>query len=218
MAKVAIFGTESLYIFDVLECLGLVETDVVACVVNNPDYPIPDGLPNAMALEDLTAEILALPIIIPMLTPGIRKAAFDQARAVGFKHCHDVIHPSANLAKSASFGPGVVINAGVIVSAVCTFGQQIAINRAASIGHHCRADDFATFGPRSVTCSSCRIGRGAFIGGGATILPKVTLGPNCVVGAGAVVIEDVPANCVVVGNPARIVKRGVAGYRGVGVS
>ena len=45
-----------------------------------------------------------------------------------------------------------------------------------------------------------------WIGGGAIILPGVTLGQNAVVGAGAVVTRDVPANTVVVGNPAHIIK------------
>lgn len=48
--------------------------------------------------------------------------------------------------------------------------------------------------------------KGASIGSNATILCGVTIGQNALVGAGAVVIKDVPANSVVVGNPARVVK------------
>jgi maltose O-acetyltransferase len=51
------------------------------------------------------------------------------------------------------------------------------------------------------------IGDGVWIGGGALILPGVSIGQNAVVGAGAVVTRDVAANSVVVGNPARVVKR-----------
>lgn len=46
--------------------------------------------------------------------------------------------------------------------------------------------------------------RGASIGANATILPGITIGPEAMVGAGAVVTRDVPARCIVVGNPARI--------------
>jgi maltose O-acetyltransferase len=45
-----------------------------------------------------------------------------------------------------------------------------------------------------------------WIGGAAVILPGVTVGWNSVVGAGAVVTRDVPANTVVAGNPARIIR------------
>jgi len=45
---------------------------------------------------------------------------------------------------------------------------------------------------------------GASIGANATLLPGIVVGPNAMVGAGAVVTSDVPANAIVVGNPARI--------------
>jgi acetyltransferase-like isoleucine patch superfamily enzyme len=46
--------------------------------------------------------------------------------------------------------------------------------------------------------------RGASIGSGSTILAKVTIGENAVVGAGSVVVKDVPANSIVMGNPAKV--------------
>ena len=45
-----------------------------------------------------------------------------------------------------------------------------------------------------------------WIGGGAIILPGVTVGRTSVVGAGAVVTQSVPANCVVAGNPAKVIR------------
>jgi acetyltransferase-like isoleucine patch superfamily enzyme len=46
--------------------------------------------------------------------------------------------------------------------------------------------------------------KGASIGSGATVLCNVTIGENAIVGAGSVVTKDVPANAIVVGNPARM--------------
>ena len=45
-----------------------------------------------------------------------------------------------------------------------------------------------------------------WLGGGAIVLAGVTIGENSVIGAGAVVTRDVPANCVAVGNPARVIR------------
>jgi acetyltransferase-like isoleucine patch superfamily enzyme len=49
--------------------------------------------------------------------------------------------------------------------------------------------------------------RGASIGSNATILCGITIGENALVGAGAVVTKSVPANSIVAGNPARIMKK-----------
>ncbi|MBL8774651.1 MAG: sugar O-acetyltransferase [Acidimicrobiales bacterium] len=51
------------------------------------------------------------------------------------------------------------------------------------------------------------IGHNVWLGGGAIVLAGVTIGDDSVVGAGAVVTRDVPAGVVVVGNPARVLRR-----------
>ena len=51
------------------------------------------------------------------------------------------------------------------------------------------------------------IGDDVWIGGGAIVLAGVTIGDRSVIGAGTVVTKDVPSDVVVVGNPAKIVRR-----------
>jgi acetyltransferase-like isoleucine patch superfamily enzyme len=48
--------------------------------------------------------------------------------------------------------------------------------------------------------------KGASIGSGATILPNVIIGENAIVGAGSVVTKDIPANAIVAGNPAKVLR------------
>lgn len=51
-----------------------------------------------------------------------------------------------------------------------------------------------------------KIGNNVWIGGGSIILPGVTIGENSVIGAGSVVNRSIPANCVAVGNPCRVIR------------
>jgi acetyltransferase-like isoleucine patch superfamily enzyme len=49
--------------------------------------------------------------------------------------------------------------------------------------------------------------RGASIGTNSTILANLTIGENAIVGAGSVVTRDVPANTIVAGNPAKVLRQ-----------
>jgi acetyltransferase-like isoleucine patch superfamily enzyme len=48
--------------------------------------------------------------------------------------------------------------------------------------------------------------KGASIGSGSTILSKVVIGENAIIGAGSVVTKDVPADAIVAGNPAKVLR------------
>lgn len=51
-----------------------------------------------------------------------------------------------------------------------------------------------------------KVGNNVWIGGNVTVLPGVTIGDNCTIGAGSVVVKDIPANSVAVGNPCKVIK------------
>ena len=51
------------------------------------------------------------------------------------------------------------------------------------------------------------IGSNVWIGGSVTILSGVTIGDNCTIGAGSVVVKDIPANSVALGNPCKVIKK-----------
>lgn len=127
-----------------------------------------------------------------------------------------------------SVGDGTV----VMPRFTCDYGYNIRLGRNVFINYHCIFLDCAPIdigndvqiGPavqlytaqhpleanvrRSGLESArpIRIGNDVWIGGGAVVLPGVTIGDRSVVGAGSVVVQAVPADCVVAGNPARVVR------------
>ncbi len=50
------------------------------------------------------------------------------------------------------------------------------------------------------------VGNNVWIGGNVCVLPGVSIGDNCVIGAGSVVVDDIPANSVAVGNPCKVIR------------
>ncbi|MBS3200932.1 acyltransferase [Turicibacter bilis] len=50
-----------------------------------------------------------------------------------------------------------------------------------------------------------KIGDNVFIGANSLILPNVTIGENSIIGANSVVTKDIPSNCIVAGNPAKVI-------------
>lgn len=72
--------------------------------------------------------------------------------------------------------------------------------------NHKYADDKKLMFEQGYEIKPVTIGDNVWIGTHAVILPGVTIGDRSVIGAGSVVTKDVPANSVVVGNPAKIIK------------
>ena len=51
------------------------------------------------------------------------------------------------------------------------------------------------------------IKKGAWLGANVTVLPGITIHEGAIIGSGSVVTHDVAANCVVAGNPAKVIKQ-----------
>ena len=83
----------------------------------------------------------------------------------------------------------------------------MVIHKRAVIGEHCRIGQNVTIGGTGGKEGVPVIGNRVFIGCNAVVLGPITVGDESTIGAGAVVTKDVPANCVVAGVPARIVKK-----------
>lgn len=89
---------------------------------------------------------------------------------------------------------------------VIQHGHSTRIN-AAVIGERCQIWHNVTLGKNRSGGGQPKLGNNVKVYTGAVVLGDINIGDNAVIGALSVVLKDVPANCVVAGNPARIVKR-----------
>jgi sugar O-acyltransferase (sialic acid O-acetyltransferase NeuD family) len=116
------------------------------------------------------------------------------------------IHPSATIARDAKIGPGTVIMAGARVNPGCAIGEHCILNTGSSLDHDSTLDDFASLAPGAITGGNCHIGEQSAISIGAVLRHGITIGQDTVVGAGALVLENIPANVVAYGTPARTIR------------
>lgn len=143
-----------------------------------------------------------------------------------------VIYAGVKIGKGFSTGHGAMIREGNVIGDNVSIGTNAVVERDSSIGSGARIhsnafiaeytvlEEGAWVGPGVVTTNAPHpksprakevmkgpyIQKNAKIGANATLLPFITIGENALVGAGSVVVDDVPRNAVVAGNPARVIK------------
>lgn len=214
---VVIFGVGSTLVVDLEESLHRARFAIAAGIRNRPENHLSSEV-RVLLPEDLTSELLELPFMVPLFTPGHRQVAAQEAARLGLRHPFSLIDASVSAPRRLVLGAGSYVNVGCNLGGGSIFGPFVLINRGTSIGHHVHLQAFVSIGPGVVIAAHVEIGTGSVVGAGATILPSVTVGENAVVGAGSVVTRDVPAGCLVFGNPARIMQREIAGYKGLKVA
>ncbi|MEQ8318421.1 MAG: NeuD/PglB/VioB family sugar acetyltransferase [Phycisphaerales bacterium] len=121
-----------------------------------------------------------------------------------------IVHPTAIFSPSAALDAGVFIGPGAIVNAEARIDASAIVNSGAIIEHDARVGRASHVAPAAVLCGAAAVGHGCLVGAGAILLPGVEIGHDAMVGAGAVVRESVPAGCVAVGSPARVLEQGDA--------
>ncbi len=87
-------------------------------------------------------------------------------------------------------------------------GALIRIKPNCKIGKNCSLMPGVVIGNKNLNSdySKVTVGDNCYIGLGAKIFGELTIGNNVTIGANSVVIRDIPNNCVVAGNPAKIIK------------
>lgn len=116
---------------------------------------------------------------------------------------YNAIHPRAVVAPSARLGRGVVVAASAVINPDAVIGDHVIINTGACVDHDCVIESYAHVAPGAHLAGGVRVAKGALVGAGATIAPARSIGAWATVGVGAAVVQNVPADVVAKGVPAR---------------
>jgi len=118
-----------------------------------------------------------------------------------------IIHPSAIHSELNQTGKGCLIQAGSIFGADTRIENFVIVNMDCTIGHGSVLKDFVTVSPGVHINGDNTLEIGTLIGAGATTNRGLRIGKWSLVSIGSVVGEDVPDGVMVMGNPARPIKR-----------
>lgn len=118
-----------------------------------------------------------------------------------------IIHPTAAVSQMATLGYGTVIFQQVTITSNVTVGHHIVILPNTVVSHDDVIGDYTCIAGGVCVSGDVKIGQSCYLGTNCAIMSEVTLGNYCLIGMGSVVLNDVSENSVMVGNPAKFLRK-----------
>ena len=202
MKKIFLYGASghAKVIIDSLESTGI---NIVGLFDDNPNL---NSLLNYKVFGSFDCNILGSDsMIISIGLNNVRKTIVE--KLPDFINYWKAIHPSSVISDYATIGVGSVVMQGAIIQSCVKIGKHCIINTTASVDHDCIIEDYVHISPNATLCGNVFVGEGSQVGAGAVIIPGIKIGKWSIIAAGAVVMRDVPDNVLVLGNPARVIKK-----------
>lgn len=206
------FGDYISDIFDIIHANG----GTVKAVIDHPSLrqAEPENLERRISRLSYPVPVIPLPDFRPIEGDrymygflNTRDQVLEDLEKTYDIHFSSLVHPSAYRGENGHLGRGVCISPHAVIAPNARIGSFTVINRACNIGHDTEIGEFCQVNPGASIAGLVTIGDRTTIGIGATVIDKIHIGRHSFVGAGAVVVHDVPDNVVVVGIPAKILKK-----------
>lgn len=136
-----------------------------------------------------------------------RKRAIIAKTGIATARFLTVVHPAANVSSTARLGRGVAVLPHVTIGSYACIGDHVVVLPNSVISHDAQIGSYSCIAGGVCICGKVQVGEACYLGAGSCVIEGATIGAQSLVGIGAVVIRDVAPNSVVVGNPARFLRR-----------
>ena len=186
--------------------IGILDNDTAKWNTSVLGVPIiggDDALDSLVASKQCDSFVVAVGALEK--TP-LRKSLFENAKNAGLA-AFTVRHRTSLQSPSSSIASGCQLLAQSVVNAGASIHENVIVNTGAIVEHDCVVEPDCHLAPRAVLAGGVYVGGETHIGLGAVVRENLKIGNGVVVGAGAVVVDDIPDNMVVVGVPARPLRK-----------
>lgn len=158
-----------------------------------------------------TPEAKSVQATVGIGAPEVRRKLVKRLENLGVEF-FSVIDPSTICSPFVTFGKGVVVTPGCVLTNNIKIGNHVHINLNSTVGHDAVMEDFTTTAPGVHINGNNLIREGAYLGTGVNCVEKITVGEWSIIGAGAAVVSDIPSNVTAVGCPAKVIKTREKGW------
>jgi sugar O-acyltransferase (sialic acid O-acetyltransferase NeuD family) len=118
-----------------------------------------------------------------------------------------LIHPTASVSSMARLGVGCVVLQQVTIASNAQLADHVTVLPNSVVSHDDQIGNFTEIAGGVCVSGGVTVGESCYLGTNSAIIGNVRIGNRCLVGMGSVVLADVPDETVVVGNPARPLRR-----------
>ena len=121
-----------------------------------------------------------------------------------------IVHPTASVSRLCELGRGTVVFQNVTITSNVQIGNHVIVLPNSIISHDGIIGSYTCIAGGACISGFVEVGESCYIGTNATIRNNVKIGKYSLIGMGSVVLQDVPENTVVVGNPAKVIRNTIS--------
>ena len=172
------------------------DNESITDVLGVPSYPFIKAMELYPDLE----------VSIAIGEPSTRERVYNKVKKSNVKLA-TLIHPGVYIDDSSTIGEGVTICEGVTTTSCVVLEDNVYIQPHAVIGHDIHIGKHSVVGSNSEIGGANIIGERVFIGFMVGTLQGLTIGDDVEISAGSIVFRDIEPAMIVMGNPARVIRR-----------
>lgn len=136
-----------------------------------------------------------------------KKETIVAKTGVALDRFETIVHPTASVSRMAKLVPGTVVFQNVTITSNVRVGKHVIILPNSVVSHDDIIGDYSCIAGGVCISGEVKVGKSCYLGTGSVIRGGVEIGDFCLIGMGSVVLGNIPGNSVIVGNPARFLRR-----------